>query len=227
MRIDGPAPKDVGRAKPILRNQIIEAQQNTKSNMAAARWLNVNYLTYKKYAMMYDLFYSHMNQEGIGVQKGYSHTAKAIPISAILANKHRDYNLVRLKKRLINAKMLKEECGLCGFCEKRIGDGKIPLLLTFKDTPRDFTKENLIILCYNCIFLTTGSPVVAHKNRVTSTMKQVVEGEVEEDEDSYEIFKHEEDTGEPNLETLDARELGINPEQLYRDMMKELKTSEE
>ena len=40
---------------------IEDAQSQTKSNMAAARWLGVSYLTYRKYAKMYGLFEKHLN----------------------------------------------------------------------------------------------------------------------------------------------------------------------
>ena len=39
-----------GRRFVLTKNKILEAQKHTKSNMAAARWLGVNYNTYKKWA---------------------------------------------------------------------------------------------------------------------------------------------------------------------------------
>ena len=50
---------------------ILRAQENTNSNMAAARWLEVSYTTYKKWAQYYKVFDQHLNQTGVGIQKGW------------------------------------------------------------------------------------------------------------------------------------------------------------
>ena len=42
-----------GRRKVLTKNRILESQKHTKSNMEAARWLEVNYNTYKKWAKYY------------------------------------------------------------------------------------------------------------------------------------------------------------------------------
>lgn len=65
---------------------------------------------------------------------------------------------------------------MCKFAEKRVSDNKCPLLLTFKDGNRDFRKDNLTLLCYNCMFLTTGVPVVAHKNHISNTLNNYNSG---------------------------------------------------
>jgi hypothetical protein len=62
-------------AKPLTKEQIIAAMGVTKSNRAAARWLNVSYIHYKKWAKNYKdengvvLFDKHLNQEGKGILK--------------------------------------------------------------------------------------------------------------------------------------------------------------
>ena len=45
-----------GKKLVLTKKMIEDAQSQTKSNMAAARWLSVSYLTYRKYAKMYGLF---------------------------------------------------------------------------------------------------------------------------------------------------------------------------
>ena len=58
-------PIRVKGVKLVLTKKMIEdAQSQTKSNMAAARWLGVHYLTYRKCAKMYGLFDTHLNQSG-------------------------------------------------------------------------------------------------------------------------------------------------------------------
>jgi 5-methylcytosine-specific restriction endonuclease McrA len=156
-----------GKPKIILRSQIEEAQKQTKSNLAASKYLNVSYPHYKKYAKLYGIFDQHTNQKGTGIEKGYSHRPSSIPLKDILENKYPKYSRAKLKNRLIARKKLEEECALCGFNEKRISDGQIPLLLTHKDNNKlNFNLTNLELLCYNCMFLTTGAPSVAYRNQI-------------------------------------------------------------
>lgn len=152
------------KAVPILRSQILEAQRHTNSNASAARWLNVSYERYRKYAKLYDLFDQHMNQEGIGVDKGMSKRPTSIPLKEILAGNHPDYSIAKLKNRLIARKKLIEECACCGFNEKRITDGRVPLMIRFTDgNNKNFSLTNLQLYCYNCMFLTTGAPSVVYR----------------------------------------------------------------
>ena len=45
-----------GKRFVLTKNMIEEAQNHTKSNMEAARWLKVSYNTYKRWAKYYDVF---------------------------------------------------------------------------------------------------------------------------------------------------------------------------
>jgi len=63
-------------AKPLSKDQILNAMEKTMSNMAAARYLHVSYQHYKKWAKNYDsdvegksLFDVHKNQQGKGIPK--------------------------------------------------------------------------------------------------------------------------------------------------------------
>ena len=42
------------KAKPLSKQQIVAAVNKTKSNRAAARYLGVSYIHYKKWAKNYD-----------------------------------------------------------------------------------------------------------------------------------------------------------------------------
>jgi hypothetical protein len=163
-------PNTGGLSKPLLKSQIEEAQRNTQSAAQAARWLEVSYQTYKKYAKIYGIFENHLNPKGVGVSKGFSRKYNSVKLSDIFSNKYGKYSLVRLKYRMLARKMIEEECSLCGFNEKRISDGKIPLILSFKDQAQDYSRENLHLLCYNCTFLTTGSPWSPHKYKIRSSL---------------------------------------------------------
>jgi hypothetical protein len=156
----------------ITRAQIEEAQRHTRSNMAAARYLNVPYMRYKKYAELYGLFAGHLNQDGIGIDKGWSKKPTSIPLREILENKHPTYSHAKLKNRLIARKKLPNECSLCGFHEARITDGMVPLMMSFKDgNKQNMQLDNLELLCYNCMFLTTGAPSAVYRRGVQQTLK--------------------------------------------------------
>jgi hypothetical protein len=143
-------------AIPLLKSQILEAQTNTKSAFEAARYLNVSYKTYKKYAKMYGIFEQHKNQPGAGIRKGISYV-RGHKLEEVLEGKHPTYNFKRLKDRLIRAGILEEECAQCGFKERRISDYKVPLLLIAKDGDnRNHVLKNLALLCFNCTFLSYG-----------------------------------------------------------------------
>ena len=161
-----------GRAIPISRAEIIYAQDNTNSNMEAARFLGVEYTRYRRYAKIYNLFDSHANPRGFGTPKGYGARASVVKLKDIFANKHPSYSLVRLKNRMIARRLLVEECAMCQFSERRITDNKSPLLLTFKNGQKDFSQDNLQLLCYNCLFLTTGAPTVAHRGYIEKSFNE-------------------------------------------------------
>lgn len=157
---------------PISKADIEHAQANTKSNMEAARFLNVGYERYKRYAKIYNLFDQHLNQKGIGTAKGYAAKASTIKLKDVFANKHPGYSMIRLKHRMIARNLILEECELCGFKEKRLTDSKTPLILTFRNGKRDFSQENLQLLCYNCLFLTTGAPTVANRGYIVKSFEE-------------------------------------------------------
>ena len=50
-------------------------------------------------------------------------------IEDLLNGKHTKFPVHRLKDKLIRSGMKKAECEICGYKERRITDGKIPLLL--------------------------------------------------------------------------------------------------
>ena len=71
-------------AKPFTKQQITNAQNATRSNRAAARYLSCCYQHYKRYAMMYTdeitgqtLFEKHLNPSGKGISKFYQIKVKS------------------------------------------------------------------------------------------------------------------------------------------------------
>lgn len=150
-------------SKGLSIQQIKEACANTKSNMAAARYLNVHYNTFKKYAKMYTdedgktLFEKHLNEAGNGISKGYGANAGGMRLEDIIAGKYPNYPANKYKQRLIRIGYLKEECAICGFSERRLIDYKVPLLLNYIDgNTQNKALENIRLLCYNCYYLNVG-----------------------------------------------------------------------
>jgi hypothetical protein len=153
--------------KPIAKEQILAAMSQTLSNKAAARYLHVSYIHYKKWAKTYDateegypnLFEQHKNQAGKGIPKFLRADGPEPALLDIIEGRvdASSFSPDKLKYRLITEGYLKEECAVCNFHERRVNDYKIPLLLNFKDKNKNnYRKENIELLCYNHYFLQVG-----------------------------------------------------------------------
>jgi len=143
--------------------QIRYAMKNSKSCSGAARFLNVSLTTFQKYAKLYidedsgkTLWDLHKNQKGTGVKKPYNVDKGKYALQDVLDGKYPEYSVYLLKKRLIHNSHkpeldFKHECHECGYNEKRLSDGTIPLILDHMDD--DWTnhkRDNIRFLCYNC-----------------------------------------------------------------------------
>ena len=147
------------KAKPLSKQQIEAAQSQTKSNMAAARYLHVSYQHYKRYAKMYNLFDNHKNQSGKGIPKFLKGNGKEPALLDIIEGRASaaHFKPSKIKYRLIESGYLLEQCTMCGFKERRVLDYKMPLLLHFKDSNKsNYQLDNIELLCYNHYFLTVG-----------------------------------------------------------------------
>lgn len=138
--------------RPLMKHEILEAKNNSKNEMMAARYLRVSFVTYKKYAKMYDLWSPNQNCKSF--RNEYDSESGKYPLSEILKGNHPDYPIFRLKEKLIRSGLKEYKCEMCGFKEKRITDGKAPLILNFMDgNSRNHSLENLKLFCYNCTFV--------------------------------------------------------------------------
>ena len=139
--------------------------ENSKSNAEAARFLRVSYPTYKKYAKLYkddetgqSLFELHKNQAGTGIRKPYNIKKGKYALEDILEGQYPEYPISNLKKRIITNAILEEKCDNCGFCERRVTDYTVPLLIEHIDGDRtNHYVDNLRLLCYNCYYLMVGN----------------------------------------------------------------------
>ena len=153
--------------KPLSKEDILRAMNVTQSNRAAARYLHVSYIHYKKWAKNYDateegypnLFEQHKNQAGKGIPKFLRANGPEPALLDIIEGRvdASSFTPDKLKYRLITEGYLAEECAVCRFHERRVNDYKIPLLLNFKDNiKKNWNKENIELLCYNHYFLQVG-----------------------------------------------------------------------
>jgi hypothetical protein len=152
--------------KPLSIDDIKRAMAMTKSNRAGARYLHVSYIHYKRYAKNYTdengivLFDKHKNQCGKGIPKFLSNKGKEPALLDIIEGRVPvdSYTPEKLKNRLIQESYLQECCAKCQFAERRVLDYKIPLILNFKDgNKKNWTLDNLELLCYNHYFLYVGN----------------------------------------------------------------------
>jgi hypothetical protein len=145
-------------AKPLLEWEIRDAQSKARSAFGAARLLGVSYKTYKKYAKLYGIFENLKNQAGVGIRKINPKTGLDYSLDDVLNGMYPNYPIWKLKRRLIHNGYIKEECSTCGFTERRLVDHKVPLILDFIDSNRkNYSYENLRMLCFNCYFLEVGN----------------------------------------------------------------------
>ena len=146
-----------GKQIAVTQKMIEDAQTVTKSNSAAARWLGIHYLTYRKYAKIYGLWERHLNPEGVGIKKGYGKYRK--PLDQLLSKENRKVRLglTYLKNRLIDEGWVQEECNSCGYNEVVLGKDRVLLRIDFIDGNRDNHRiDNLRLLCPNCYFSFNG-----------------------------------------------------------------------
>jgi hypothetical protein len=152
----------------LTEEQIREAMANTRSNKEAARWLGITDITYKKYSKAYidqetgkTLFELHKNPSGKGMPKNWAGGVWKKNLDDMLIENQpiNSKKILRLKDLIMKDGRLGYKCSACGYCEKRLTDMKVPLLLNFKNGKKsDWRIENLQWLCYNCYFLFIGNP---------------------------------------------------------------------
>jgi len=135
--------------------------------MAAARFLNVSYDSFRKYSSLYKdketgktLFELHKNRSGKGMKKSVKPKMHGhYGLMDILEGKYPTYKPNKLKPRLLRSGLVEEKCELCGFDERRITDYTVPLILDYKDEDRtNHKRDNIQLLCHNCYYLTVGNP---------------------------------------------------------------------
>ena len=179
-----PKKKNPFRSKPIPKSRIEWAIKSTLSIASAARYLGISYNTFKKYAIMYDLFEQNKNQRGKGITtKG--NTGWGVKIQDLFDGKNPNYPHWKLQERVVRDGYLKQECSNCGYDDYRESDMRGPYLICFLDgNPKNHELDNLHLLCYNCFYIVkpTGRMLSTPKN-VTLLRKKLEEVWVEKEDE--------------------------------------------
>lgn len=154
-------PNNKGRAtrghywKPLLKKECEYAIGQTTNMSEAARYLHVDYNTFKKWAKMYGVFKPNQHQRG----KKKNRIADATPFEEIFAGLHPHYNRTRLKNRLIRSGTKPNECELCGYNKVNPITNSVPLTLYNLDGNNfNLSLDNLQLRCYNCVYITSDKP---------------------------------------------------------------------
>jgi len=152
--------KDGRPKRMLLESEIIAAQSIAKSEQEAGRILGVSHMTYRKYARMYGLLGRVKNRAGRGILKAIKNEDSGkYPLDKILQGKFPHYSTNRLKVRMIRSGRKVPMCDKCGFCEHRVSDNTVPLLLAYKDgNLLNKLENNIEFLCYNCFYLYVNNP---------------------------------------------------------------------
>jgi hypothetical protein len=184
------------KAKPLSKQQIQAAMNKTKSNRAAARYLGVSYIHYKKWAQNYDsethenLFEQHKNQAGKGIPKFLNGSVKQPAVLDIIEGRidPSHFSAVKIRERMIGEGYLDDCCSNCNFNERRVLDYKVPLIMNFKDgNKKNYKLDNVELLCYNCYFLTVGDIFSDKQVQSMEEHKPVNEGKVDWEIDDYHL----------------------------------------
>jgi hypothetical protein len=184
------------KPKPLTKEHILAAMAKTKSNSAAARYLNCSYVHYKKWAKIYEsdthdnLFEQHKNQAGVGIPKFLRVGKKEPALLDIIEGRANASSFTpdKIKYRLITEGYLEEKCAMCGFEERRVLDYKMPLLLHFKDgNKKNYKLDNIELLCYNHYFLNVGDIFTDKQIEGIEDHKPVNQGKVDWEVDDYHL----------------------------------------
>jgi hypothetical protein len=138
---------------------------------AAARHAKMHFNTFKKYAIALGVYAP--NQSGAGTAK--SPSATAIPLEAILEGAHPAYGTTKLKRRLLNANLLRNECYICKMPPLWNGRALVLQLDHESGDAVDHRLANLRLLCPNCHSQTR---TFCGKNRSVNTTAQVQDAEL-------------------------------------------------
>ena len=178
------------RIVPLYEHEIKHIVLNVpdiNSNRDGCQYLNVSYPRWKKYAQLY--INKETNKSYFQILLDRSNKLKGARVK-VLRQLHRKkkwdawyitniieklnnnkldvktYTQKRLKEFLINNEVLPNRCACCGYSEKNMITGKVPLLIDHIDCNyNEWNIENLQLLCFNCFAMLVGPPINYYRSK--------------------------------------------------------------
>lgn len=128
------------------REHIIEACKSFPTMAQACSSLGMNFKTFRKYAKEYGCYLP--NKGGKGTKKGLNRQY-GFPVQDVIEGKVPQLTSYKVKRKLIKAGILKNQCSECGITEWN--GKKISLELDHIDgNSHNHQLSNLRIVCPNC-----------------------------------------------------------------------------
>ena len=130
--------------------EFIKTVNECKTMAYASKKLGMAYSTFIRKAKKLKCYKPNQGAKGTKKLSGTK-----IPLNEILDGKHPQFQSYKLKKRLIEESLLKDECSICGWDEKPSSNEFTPCELDhINGDSLDHRLCNLRILCPNCHSLT-------------------------------------------------------------------------
>jgi ribosomal protein L13E len=138
--------------RPLLRSEIEEAKQHSGFGAQQAKYLGVHKATYAKYAKLYGLWEPQPNLKG--KKRNINPDGGKYPLNRILNGEFDSVAKVNdwmVKRKLLKTDIFPRCCSICGYDKTRLG-GTYPILLLdhMDGNRRNFKRDNLRYLCWNC-----------------------------------------------------------------------------
>ena len=132
--------------KKVDKETFIRICAESATMAVAASKLNMHFSTFKRYAKMFGCYFP--NQGGKGTKKN-TNLNKVIDVKEIIEGKHPSFQTFKLKQKLLQAKIMENECSICGitsWCNRALNCE----LDHINGNRTDHRLENLRMLCPNC-----------------------------------------------------------------------------
>jgi hypothetical protein len=126
-------------------DEFIKICNEAETMARACAKIGMHFNTFKRKALKLNCY--RPNQSGKGTKKA----SRAIyPVSELIEGKHPHFQTYKLKQRLLNVGILKNECDACGLTETWNGKPLNMELDHIDGNSRNHVLDNLQMLCPNC-----------------------------------------------------------------------------
>ena len=136
------------KGSAIPKEIMVRAIEMNKSMKQAAASIHVSYGTFKKYAILYDIWAPMTDPDKIYKQPRRNKNTYWTGKDELSLPKHNE-----LKRTLIIEGIKEQKCDHCGYNHYRMSDMLSPLIIWFDNKDEnDHTPDNIKFFCYNCYF---------------------------------------------------------------------------